>query len=268
MYDIEENQTAARDPMRSTLATAASSKPTVRYQTGIPELDYVLGCDPGPGMPSGLVRGSVVALGGTRGTGKSTISMQALDFVTRGDKRAGFYCSGEQNADDVLGIARRLGIMNPSVQIRAEDEASNIARLTVELESFRPKPRLVVVDSVQTAYMADVDGDVGKATQIDAVTQWLTSFAKATKITFILICHLNKEGDLAGTEVFQHLVDVLIMLNPHPFFNDDGEIREESANVVEISILGKNRYGDKNASALLAASSAATPFMGQARTRR
>jgi DNA repair protein RadA/Sms len=247
LYDIiagagrgEENRN------KVSLSMAAAVKPRVFISTGIPEWDHVLAQDVQDPKRGGLVPGSTVLLGGPRGIGKTTLLLQTAAGVAAGGKRV-LYTSGEQNRDDIIQTAFRLGIKSDLIDVMGDQ--GDVYRIVSEAE--QTKPRLLIVDSIQTAYCDDVKADVGQVAQMDAVANYLTSFGKNTKTAVLIISHLNKDGDYAGSEKVQHLVDTLARFDPKPMLNEDGEILEETRNYRELSIDGKNRNGAADITGLL-----------------
>lgn len=236
-YDIIKDR-PQEDTSRLTLATLANIKPPERLSTGCKEMDYVLG--------GGIVVGSTYVLTGPPGQGKTTVLLQASQTVAETTKRPVLYTSGEQNADDVGIFAARLGIKSELIAVRGNE--GDVYKITSEAE--RLKPALIVCDSIQTAFVSDVGGDVGSAEQIKAVTNWLTSFGKVEKTSVIIVCHVNKDGEMAGPRVMEHLVDAICYLDPYG--GPDGEDEDEDdegetdleflASLREFSI-GKNRFG-------------------------
>jgi DNA repair protein RadA/Sms len=211
---------------RSSLATLGSIKPPERMDTGSPEFNKVLG--------GGLVQGSVVVVTGPPGQGKSTILLQTANTIAQGKKTV-LYTSGEQSRDDIGFLAARLNCLNPNVDVLGNE--GDIYKIVEEAEG--KKPALLVVDSVNTAFMDDVEADVNSARQIEAVTNYLTSFAKTAGITILLVCHVKKDGEMSGPKVMEHLVDAVMFFDP--YFGEDGD-DEDDAKYRQLSS-GKNRYG-------------------------
>lgn len=178
-------------------------------------------------------------------THNTTVLLQASQTVAESTKRPVLYTSGEQNADDVGIFAARLGIKSELIAVRGNE--GDVYKITSEAE--RLKPALIVCDSVQTAFVSDVGGDVGSAEQIKAVTNWLTSFGKVEKVSVIIVCHVNKDGEMAGPRVMEHLVDAICYLDPYG--GPDGEDEDEDEGETDLEFLaslrefsiGKNRFG-------------------------
>ncbi len=181
---------------------AVESDDAARRTTTIAELDRVLG--------GGAVVGGVVLLGGDPGIGKSTLLMQALAGLCRGEVR-GLYASGEESAAQVAMRARRLGVAASAVLVQATTELEE-----VEAAIASERPAVVVVDSVQTLRSASLDSVAGSVGQIRAVASRLIEVAKREGLSLFLIGHVTKEGTLAGPKVLEHLVDTVLSFEGDP----------------------------------------------------
>ena len=165
--------------------------------TGVAELDRVLG--------GGLVPGVVVLLAGEPGAGKSTL---LLEVAARAAAQGGgpvLYATGEESAGQVRLRAERTNGLHPELYLAAESE---LGAIVGHLDALRP--RLLVVDSVQTVSSMEVDGSPGGVTQVRAVTVALTALAKERGVPVILVGHVTKDGSVAGPRVLEHLVDVVL----------------------------------------------------------
>ncbi len=176
-----------------------------RMSLGIAELDRVLG--------GGLVPGSIVLLGGEPGIGKSTLLLQAAAGLSRGPDGGAsvLYATGEESPGQVRLRAARLGLLSgPSaegVQVLAEHDIGRI------VEAARiGRPGLVVVDSIQTATVAELDGAAGSVGQVRESTLRLMELAKGEGIAVILAGHVTKDGSIAGPKTLEHLVDAVVSL--------------------------------------------------------
>src|SRR3954447_24977874 len=167
-----------------------------RLETGIGELDRVLG--------GGLGPGSLVLLGGAPGIGKSTITASALGNLAKAGRRV-LYVSGEESAAQVRLRAERLGPHALQVPIVAETDLDAVAA-TVEAE----RPEVCVVDSVQVLNAAGLTGAPGSVGQVREVAGRLAGVAKNGGPAVILVGHVTKEGALAGPRVLEHLVDCVL----------------------------------------------------------
>jgi DNA repair protein RadA/Sms len=213
-------ETVVREPSRSERANARGPSPGAstpvglasiaeadlpRRSLGIAELDRVLG--------GGLVPGSLVLLGGEPGIGKSTLLLQAAAGLTRGsDGRAHvLYATGEESPGQVRLRAARLGLLTgPSsegVRVLAEHD---IGRIVDAARSERPG--LVIVDSIQTATVEDLEGAAGSVGQVRESTLRLMDLAKGDGIAVILVGHVTKDGSIAGPKTLEHLVDAVVNL--------------------------------------------------------
>ncbi|MBI3750211.1 MAG: DNA repair protein RadA [Chloroflexi bacterium] len=184
---------------------AAIAEPAVaRIPTEIRELDRVLG--------GGLVPGSLVLVGGEPGVGKSTLLLQAAAGVVRAPGgRHVLYVSGEESAAQVRLRAQRLGLTSgPSgdgIAVLAESEIGRIAEI-----ARATQPALVIVDSIQTATVDDLDGPAGSVGQVRESALRLMDLAKGEGITVILVGHVTKDGTIAGPKTLEHLVDAVLDL--------------------------------------------------------
>jgi DNA repair protein RadA/Sms len=168
-----------------------------RLGTGIAEFDRVTG--------GGLVRGSVLLVGGDPGIGKSTLLIQVAAALARANHRA-VYISGEEAVAQVRLRAERLGLADARVELAAETSVEDIiATLTRD-----GVPRLVVVDSIQTMWTGTVESAPGTVTQVRGSAQALIRFAKQTGSAVILVGHVTKDGQIAGPRVVEHMVDAVL----------------------------------------------------------
>uniref|UniRef100_UPI004025D5D8 ATPase domain-containing protein n=1 Tax=Candidatus Cryptobacteroides bacterium TaxID=3085639 RepID=UPI004025D5D8 len=165
-----------------------------RIALGLEEIDRLLG--------GGIVKGSLVLIGGEPGIGKSTLSLQ-IPLHSPGLKT--LYVSGEESARQVKMRADRLGGDNSNCFIYSETDISNIISQAEAL-----KPDLMVVDSVQTMFSSNIDSSAGSVSQIKEVTAMLLHFAKLSGIPVILIGHITKDGFIAGPKILEHIVDVVL----------------------------------------------------------
>ena len=188
---------ARRGSSVSFVGLSAPSEPVPRTQTGIGELDRVLG--------GGVVPGSVVLIGGDPGIGKSTLLLQmAAALANRGTGVA--YISGEESIDQVRMRARRLGVSDSDVQLAASSDAFAIGQALVHAK----KPVVAIIDSIQTMQMAGLDSAPGTVSQVRASAHELIRIAKEHDIPLFIVGHVTKEGTLAGPKVLEHAVDTVL----------------------------------------------------------
>jgi DNA repair protein RadA/Sms len=180
-------------------ATAAQVE---RLATGWGELDRVLG--------GGLVRGSVVLLGGEPGVGKSTLLLQMAGALGVGGSRV-IVASAEESAHQVAMRAERVGVTAKSVELVSDDDVDAIAGLARESE-----PAVLIVDSIQTVGVAEIASAPGGVAQVRESAARLIRLAKTTHMVVVLVGHVTKEGGLAGPKMLEHMVDVVLSLEGDP----------------------------------------------------
>ena len=165
-----------------------------RISLGSAEVDRLLG--------GGMVKGSLVLMGGEPGIGKSTLSLQLP--LGRPDLKT-LYVTGEESVKQVKMRADRLGGDASNCLIYSETDMAEILKQAQEVA-----PDLMIVDSVQTMYCQSVDSTAGSVSQIKEVAAQLLRFAKGSGIPVILIGHITKEGTIAGPKILEHIVDVVL----------------------------------------------------------
>lgn len=191
----------------------------VRYDTGIGELNRVLG--------GGLVKGSLVLLGGEPGIGKSTILLQICQFL--GEEHSVLYVSGEESARQIKLRAQRLGVDTENLYILTATDAEAIAETVSSCT-----PDIVIIDSIQTVSISRIASSPGSITQVRECTNLFMHTAKDREIPIILVGHVNKDGAIAGPKVMEHIVDAVLYF--------EGE-RHQSYRLLR-SV--KNRFGSTN----------------------
>ncbi len=207
-------------PLKPVTLRSVQAPHVPRFETGIGELDRVLG--------GGLVPGSLVLLGGSPGIGKSTITTGALGNLAAAGRKV-LYVSGEESAAQVRLRAERLGGGALEVPIIAETDLDTVVA-TVEAEA----PDVCVIDSVQVLHAAQLTGAPGSVGQVREVAGRLMRCAKQRGTAVILVGHVTKEGSLAGPRVLEHLVDCVLSF--------EGE-RERTYRTLRAL---KNRFGSTN----------------------
>jgi DNA repair protein RadA/Sms len=168
-----------------------------RLASGVAEFDRVTG--------GGLVRGSVLLLGGDPGIGKSTLLLEVAAAFVRHRHRA-VYISGEEAVAQVRLRAERLGLADVAVEVAAETSVEDI----VATLSQGAVPHLVVIDSIQTMWTQAVEAAPGTVTQVRGSAGELIRFAKRTGTAVILVGHVTKDGQIAGPRVVEHMVDAVM----------------------------------------------------------
>ena len=192
---------------------------TSRFDTGIGELNRVLG--------GGLVKGSLVLLSGDPGIGKSTILLQACEHL--GKKHKILYVAGEESAHQIKSRAQRLGVQTENLFVLCETDTQYICEF---LRS--DKPDIVIVDSIQTLAISEIQSLPGSITQVRESTNLLMRTAKALDIPVFLVGHVNKDGNIAGPKVLEHIVDCVL------YFEGEKHISCRILRAV------KNRFGSTN----------------------
>ena len=192
---------------------------TPRITTGMAEFDRVLG--------GGLVRGSVVLIGGDPGVGKSTCLLQICCLLS--ETRKVLYVTGEESPQQIAMRAARLGLPGKNLLLMTETQVENIC-----LTALQEKPQIMVIDSIQTMQTAASSSTPGSVSQVRESAAQLTQFAKASNIAVFLVGHVTKSGDLAGPRVLEHIIDVVC------YFEGSGDSRYRMMRAV------KNRYGAVN----------------------
>lgn len=191
----------------------------VRLNTGIGEMNRVLG--------GGLVKGSLVLVGGDPGIGKSTILLQVCK---KADPDGGIiYFSGEESLSQIGIRARRLGVDSKELLMAAETDLGSIIKC---IEDNRPS--VVIIDSIQTVYSSQIQSVPGSVTQVRNSTLAFMEIAKKLDTAIFLVGHVTKEGSLAGPKILEHMVDTVL------YFEGD---RSHSFRILRAV---KNRFGSTN----------------------
>jgi DNA repair protein RadA/Sms len=202
---VEEAGARRRGPVHApeplTLA-AVGSQEVRRTSTGMAELDRVLG--------GGLVPGSVVLVGGEPGVGKSTLLLQMAGSLADSGSST-LIATAEESADQVGLRAARLGIGNDDVLLLADDDVDRVLAA-----AERSSPKVLIVDSVQTVGVGELGTAPGSVSQIRESAARIIRAAKTTGIATVLVGHVNKDGNLAGPKLLEHMVDVVLSLEGDP----------------------------------------------------
>ena len=217
-----QQQKIAKIPVKSLFAQTIEeidADDEIRFKTGMAELDRVLG--------GGIVKGSLVLLSGDPGIGKSTILLQICEFLGKNLKI--LYVSGEESARQIKLRANRLGVATENLFIMCQTDVQSI---TEYIKSTLPD--IVIVDSIQTMSISEINSSPGSVTQVRESTNLYMQCAKGLGIPTILVGHVNKDGNIAGPKVLEHIVDCVL------YFEGERHLSYRILRAV------KNRYGSTN----------------------
>lgn len=201
---VEEIQTGKKDksgnknrdfPSPVSISEISLSE-TGRHNTGINELDRVLG--------GGIVPGSSVLVGGDPGIGKSTLALQVLNNIASAGSGV-LYVSGEESPRQIRLRAQRLGLDCKELMLVPETSLENIFSSVDSSDAS-----VVVIDSIQTLSTDDISSSPGSVGQIRECGARIVNFGKSREVSFLIIGHVTKEGAIAGPKVLEHLVDTVI----------------------------------------------------------
>ena len=191
----------------------------IRFTTGMAELDRVLG--------GGAVLGSLVLVGGAPGIGKSTLLLQICKSLCQGHRV--LYVSGEESERQLKLRADRLGVTSESLYILSETRLSDILAAVEELD-----PNILIIDSIQTLYNEENESSPGSVSQVKDCTLSMMQLSKSQGLTIFLVGHINKDGNIAGPKVLEHMVDCVL------YFEGD---QNSSYRLLRAA---KNRFGSTN----------------------
>ena len=191
-----------------------------RVQTGMRELDRVLG--------GGIVKGSLVLVGGDPGIGKSTILLQMCRNLVHQNVNV-LYVSGEESLSQIKMRAERIGVFEKDMLLLCDNDMDNIERVITKSNAS-----VVIIDSIQTMVVEEVGSAPGTVTQVREVTARLMQVAKQYGIAIFIVGHVTKEGNVAGPRVLEHMVDTVL------YFEGD---RHASYRILRAV---KNRFGSTN----------------------
>ena len=178
-----------------------SSQGEIRFSTGMGELDRVLG--------GGAVAGSLVLVGGAPGIGKSTLLLQICNCLCR--VRKVLYVSGEESEQQLKLRAERLNAASDNLFIFSETSLAEILDAVNQT-----KPDILIVDSIQTLYKEENESSPGSVSQVKDCTMTLMHLSKAQGITVFVVGHINKDGNIAGPKVLEHMVDCVLYFEGDP----------------------------------------------------
>ena len=210
---------AARRAAVAKRLSEVTTDETLRFTTGMSELDRVLG--------GGAVKGSLVLVSGAPGIGKSTLLLQICEHILR--EQTVLYVSGEESEQQLKLRAQRLGVQGDGLFLLCE---TNLDEILAAAE--RLKPDLLITDSVQTLFSEDKPASPGSVTQVRDCTMRLMQYCKSSGVTVFLVGHINKEGAIAGPKVLEHMVDCVL------YFEG------ESHTSYRLLRAAKNRFGSTN----------------------
>lgn len=200
-----------------------------RIKTNISEVDLVFG--------SGIVPGSLILLAGQPGIGKSTLVMQISskinqDFV--------LYISGEETKEQIKGRVDRLGLDSKNIKFSGDIIVENIVA-TIDSN----KPKLVIIDSIQTIYSNEIENTIGSMNQIKACTSKLLEVCKRLNIPIIIIGHITKDGGIGGPKMLEHMVDVVLSFEIQKYknFRILRSIKNRFGNTSEVGIFEMKENG-------------------------
>ncbi|MDD6213943.1 MAG: DNA repair protein RadA [Firmicutes bacterium] len=191
----------------------------VRYSTGLSELDRVLG--------GGIVKGSLVLVGGDPGIGKSTLLLQICQSLA--ESRKILYVSGEESERQIKLRAERLGVDCANLYLVSETDVGTVLEYINQVE-----PDIVIIDSIQTMNCEEIQSVSGSVPQVREATNAFMHIAKQNDISMFIVGHVTKDGSLAGPRVLEHMVDSVL------YFDGDRQMTFRILRAV------KNRFGSTN----------------------
>ena len=173
----------------------------IRFSTGMGELDRVLG--------GGAVEGSLVLVGGAPGIGKSTLLLQICQSLCK--ERTVLYVSGEESERQLKLRAQRLGVDPARLYVLSENRMGDILSAAEDVE-----PDILIVDSIQTVYCEENESSPGSVSQVKDCTMNLMQLSKSGGVTVFVVGHINKDGNIAGPKVLEHMVDCVLYFEGDP----------------------------------------------------
>jgi DNA repair protein RadA/Sms len=206
----------SRKPQR---LTQVDTDAEIRFTTGMGELDRVLG--------GGAVSGSLVLVGGAPGIGKSTLLLQICNSLCQGQKV--LYISGEESERQLKLRAVRLDVAPEQLYILSETRLSDILEAVEEI-----KPEILIIDSIQTLYNEENESSPGSVSQVKDCTMSMMHLSKSQGVTVFVVGHINKDGNIAGPKVLEHMVDCVL------YFEGDQN------STYRLLRAAKNRFGSTN----------------------
>ena len=218
---LRGNAPAARVDLSSQIKelSAVDTDDEIRYSTGIGELDRVLG--------GGLVKGSLVLLGGEPGIGKSTLLLQICKYL--GEEHSILYISGEESIRQIKLRAQRLGVYTANLFLLSTNDAHAASDTIIS-----SKPDVAIIDSIQTMALSEMNSTAGSISQVRECTNLFMRTAKSEEIPIFVVSHVNKDGAIAGPKVMEHIVDAVL------YFEGERHLCYRLLRAV------KNRFGSTN----------------------
>ena len=219
-YKVSKNQKTSLNGKKKdaqSLEDILHNKEDYRTSVGIKEVDRVLG--------GGVLSGSMILLGGSPGIGKSTLALQILSPF---DQNV-LYASAEESEEQIALRAKRLEVLASNIHLCSENRIDEILNHVTLL-----KPKLLIIDSIQTIFSENIDSLPGSVSQIRECGQKLLQLAKDEKIAILVIGHVTKEGIIAGPKMLEHMVDTVLYL--------EGDERHDHRILRSV----KNRFGTTN----------------------
>lgn len=190
-----------------------------RFSTEISEFDRVLG--------GGAVEGSLVLIGGAPGIGKSTLLLQMCGNLAASNSI--LYVSGEESEKQIKLRANRMSVDSKQLYVLSETNLSVILN-----ESQKLNPKVMIIDSIQTIYDESINSATGSITQIRECTMQLMRYCKDSSVTVFIVGHINKDGNIAGPKILEHMVDCVV------YFEGENNTSFRLLRAV------KNRFGSTN----------------------
>jgi DNA repair protein RadA/Sms len=190
-----------------------------RIKTGLSEFDRVLG--------GGIVKGSIILLSGDPGIGKSTILLQVCEYLGRSCKV--LYIAGEESEKQIKLRAERLGVTTENLFVLCETDMASVCE---HIRSMNPD--IVILDSIQTMNIEEISSSSGSITQVRECTNMLLRTCKSLDIPAFIVGHVNKDGNIAGPKVLEHIVDAVL------YFEGERNLTYRMLRAI------KNRYGATN----------------------
>ena len=236
-----------------------------RYSTGMQEFDRVLG--------GGIVKGSLVLVGGDPGIGKSTLLLQICNSLNIDGNI--LYVSGEESIRQIKMRADRLGVSRDNLFLATENNLEYIEKTIEKIE-----PKLVIIDSIQTVFLQEISSAPGSVSQVREAASKLMHIAKKKNIATFIIGHVTKEGAIAGPRVLEHMVDAVLYFEGERHFsfrilravknrfgstNEIGMFEMKDKGLIEVSdmsaVLLSERPGDKPGSVIVSSMEGSRPIL-------